>query len=133
MQTREEVQPPGPQQAGKLESAKAPKEAPTDRDVGYFWDTDNGIYFTYTKYEMKQALCRAAIKFVVLMTVFLVFYMSWDLCDYCILFTALGSCGGSFAGLRFLSVPCWSGVVACLLRGFTIGNEVAQVQVHWKI
>lgn len=130
-----------------------------DVQIGYFWDHYHGIYFTYTTYQMKQAMCRlvihvflakkdivsryllllslfahrALLKFLLLSIIFLVFYLAWEVCDYCIFFTALGSCGGSFAGLKFLSVPCWAGVVSCLLRGFTIGNEIAQVQVHWKI
>jgi hypothetical protein len=73
------------------------------------------------------------MKCLLILAIFLTYYMAWGWCDYCILITAGASCGGACAGMTFLVPSCWGGVLASLLRGFRIGNEIASVNIHWKI
>lgn len=70
---------------------------------------------------------------ILIVACFLAYYSAWGLCDTCILIATGASCGGVCVGMTFLSPSCYAGVLACLLRGFRIGNEIANVNVHWKI
>lgn len=83
--------------------------------------------------EIKINACRVVMKVLIIVGLFLTYYLSWGFCDYCILITTLGSCAGSCSGMTFLFPSCWAGILASLLRGFRLGNELATVNVHWKI
>lgn len=83
--------------------------------------------------EIKIRACRVILQGILVASFFLVYYLTFGLCDYCILAAAAGSCVGTCAGMTFLGPSCWAGVLACLLRGFRLGNEIASVDIHWKI
>lgn len=100
---------------------------------GFFLDTNQGVYFTYRVHDIKIAMVRAVMRVVVLLTIFLLYFVFWGTSDVAILGLTLGSCAGTFIGLDFLLIPCWAGVIASLLRGFTLGSQIATIDVHWKI
>lgn len=97
-----------------------------------FWCRDEGVYFTFTSTELKIRACRTIVAATMLVTFFLVYYLSFGLCDVCILIATLGSCAGKCVGLDFLHVSCWAGVLASVLRGFRVGSEIATVDVKLK-
>ena len=78
-------------------------------------------------------MCRVIVSLFLLITFFLVYYLSFGLCDTCILLATVGSCVGKCVGMNFLGVSCWAGILASILRGFRLGNEIASVEVKWKI
>jgi hypothetical protein len=99
----------------------------------FFFSYEEGVYLTFTSQEIKIRACRTVMQIVLIVAFFATYYLTWGICDYCILVAAGASCGGVCAGMTFLSPSCWAGVLACLLRGFRIGNEIASVEVHWKV
>ena len=109
----------------------------TDMDAkkshGFFFDHENGVYFTYEKREIKIAACRMVMKTLLLLSAFALYFLLWGVCDICILLVAAASCGGVCIGMDFLSTSCVAGVLAALFRGFRLGNEIAAVEIHWKM
>ena len=99
----------------------------------YFWSYDEGIYFTFTKRELKVGLCRAATQTAVIVFIFLVYFLAWGVCDLCILLATIGSCAGSCVRIDWLAPSCWAGFLASLLRGYRIGSEIAHIDVQWKL
>ena len=83
--------------------------------------------------EIQLKFWRSVLKVFSLITLFFLYYEFWGVCDRCILIVAGASCGGACIGMGFLNVSCLAGVLASLLRGFRLGNEIAHVDIHWKI
>lgn len=100
---------------------------------GAFWDSKHGVYFTYTKRDIKAAMCRALMKVLFMAGVFASLFLLWGVCDLCIMLVAVGSCALTCLGFPFLGPSCVLGALVCLLRGFRFGSELASVDVHWKI
>lgn len=73
------------------------------------------------------------MKTTIVFALFLLYFILWNMSDIGILLVAIGSCAGSFTCLPFLSVSCYAGIVASLLRGFTLGSEIATIDIHWKV
>lgn len=115
----EEVQnPPGTTQKGRK---------------AVFFSNKDGVYFTFTAQEIKIQMCRVLMQALLVALCFTTYYIAWGVCDTCILIITAASCGGACSGLGFLTPSCWAGILASLLRGFRVGNELAHVDVHWKI
>ena len=98
-----------------------------------FFSYEEGVYMTYTSQEIKINVCRVVMKFLIIVGLFLTYYMAWGFCDYCILAATGASCGCACSGATWLFPSCWAGILASLLRGFRLGNEIATVNIHWKV
>lgn len=134
--------PHGPGVVPPSSPSTMPSAPPANPPSGYsqnperkavFWCHKEGVYFTFTKQEIKIKMCRVFLQILMVCLFFLAYFIFWEVCDLCIFLVAAASCGGSCIGLTFLSPSCWAGIFASLLRGFRIGSEIAHVDVHWKI
>lgn len=104
-----------------------------EKNHGYFFDPANGIYFTYTKREVKVAACRMMMRTVLILSSFALYFLLWGVCDVCILAVAAASCGSICLGMTYMTPSCVAGALAALFRGFRIGNQIAAVEIHWKM
>lgn len=118
----------GPTPDKKVETTKG-----NETKKAYFWSYDEGIYFSYTTRELKIGFCRVVVQTVVIVFIFLVYFLSWGVCDICILLATIGSCAGSCVRIDWLAPSCWAGFLASLLRGYRIGSEIAHIDVQWKL
>lgn len=98
----------------------------------YFYDSKAGIYFTYKVNDIKVALVRSLMRLLLLFMFFVLYVVFWGVSDVAILGLTVASCAGTFVGLNFLSVSCWGGFFAVLVRGITLGSQFASVTIHWK-
>lgn len=98
-----------------------------------FWSSEQGIYFTFTSQELKLGFCRAVVRTTVIILIFLIYFLAWDVCDICILLTAIGSCAATCLRIDWLGPSCWAGFFASILRGYRVGSEIAHVDVQWKL
>ena len=99
---------------------------------GFFMDYKNGICMTYTFREMKREVCRGCMRVILIALVAGAYVALWQFCDFCILGVAVASCAASCVGCGFMTFNCIAGVMASLLKGFRLGSELANVEIHWK-
>jgi hypothetical protein len=104
----------------------------TCRD-GYFFDRKAGVFMTFNAADIKIALIRALMKLVTLFVIFVLYVTLWGIADTGILILTMGSCAGTFLGINFLSISCWGGFLACLVRGVSLGSDIASITIHWKV
>lgn len=102
-------------------------------NAGVLLDTTNGVFLTYTARDVKVAVIRALMRFLLIIGIFIGYYIMFGVSDALVLGLTIGSCAGMCSGIGFLGPSCGAGLLACMLRGFTIGSELAQVRIHWKI
>jgi len=57
----------------------------------------------------------------------------WFICDLCIMWTAIATCGVTLLGGSWLTSTCWLGVIATLAKGLRIGDTLAHVDVKWTV
>ena len=108
-------------------------EKKNNSHAGVFLDFSNGVYMTYTPRDVKVAIIRTIMRFLMIIGIFIAYYMLFGVSDVLVLALTIGSCAGVCAGAGFLGPSCGAGLLACLLRGYTLGSEIAQVKIHWKI
>lgn len=79
------------------------------------------------------AACRMLMRTVLILSTFALYFLLWGVCDFGILCVAAASCGSVCLGMTYMSASCVAGIFVSLLRGFRIGNQIAAVEIHWKM
>jgi hypothetical protein len=100
----------------------------------YFFDHSEGIYFTFTAQQLKISACRAVLKICMLAVVFVLYYLFWNVCDSCVLVTAVISCAAScVTGMDFTRISCAGGATAVLLKGIRVGSKIAHIDIKYDV
>ena len=95
--------------------------------------TQISCFFLGVCREWRILACRSVLRIFVFLWIVLMYTAMWFVCDVCIMWTAIGTCGVTLLGGSFLSTTCWLGICATLLKGFRIGDTMAHVDVKWTV
>ena len=104
-----------------------------ERKPNFWFDRHHGIFLTYQVAELKRDAVRAWMRIALTVGVLFLYLGLWHYCEVCILGVTVVSCAASCTLCNFLSFNCVAGVLASLWKGFRIGTELANVEIHWKI
>lgn len=111
-----------------------PQAIHSGKTPSYFFDHSEGIYFTFTAQQLKISACRAVLKICMLVVVFVLYYLFWNVCDSCVLVTAVISCAAScVTGMDFTRISCAGGAAAVLLKGIRVGSKIAHIDIKYDI
>jgi hypothetical protein len=109
-----------------VESQTAPVQTPL------FWSREHDIYFTLKSDEIRVAAYRALMRIITVLAFFGLYYILWSWYAMFTFTLAIFSCALSCLGLPFLGASCYAGILASLIHGIRIGNELVHVDVKWK-
>jgi hypothetical protein len=83
--------------------------------------------------EWRILLCRSFLRIGIFWLIIFMYVCMWFVCDICIAWTTVATCGVTLLGGSWLTSTCWLGVCATLIKGFRIGETMAHVDVKWNI
>lgn len=115
------VPPPPPPDRPPLPSEITSGEKSKDGPTSYFFDSEQGIYFTYTAREIKQTFCRGFMQTLIVVGIFAAYFIAWNTYDLVIFTVAGASCLFGCGGIGWLLPSCGAGIFASLIHGVRLG------------
>jgi hypothetical protein len=99
---------------------------------GIIWSVEDDTYLTLTSEEWRINATRVFMKFAIIALCFAIYYIAWAWYAMITFVVAVSVCTLSCLGIPCLTSACYAGILASLLHGVRLGNDMIHVDIKWR-